>query len=102
MHSQSESATEHLGKPTNNEYAVNAGINLLDAFVVISRQIPIPGVPEAVAIAVTIIKACEVRTSVEVSTPEFIIALGKQRNVGRGKALKNSDSKSDNHSDGKA
>jgi hypothetical protein len=63
MHDQS--ATEQLGKPTNNEYAVEAGITLLDAFVEISKQIPVPGVPEAVAIAVSVIKACEVRTCVK-------------------------------------
>ena len=68
MHSQSESATEHLGKPTNNEYAVDAGITLLDTFVEISTHIPVPGVPEVVAIAVSVIKACEVRTCVKVTT----------------------------------
>jgi hypothetical protein len=62
----------------------------------------VPGVPEVVAIAVSIIKACEVRTSTEVSTTDLIIALGKQRNVGSGQALKNSDSKSDDHSNGRA
>ena len=56
-----------MGKPTNNEYAVEAGITLLDAFVEISKQIPVPGVPEVVAIAVSLIKACEVRTCVKVT-----------------------------------
>ena len=67
MHGQSKSATEHLGKPTNNEYAVEAGITLLDTFVEISKHIPVPGVPEVVSIAVSVIKACEVRTWVKVS-----------------------------------
>jgi hypothetical protein len=95
---------DRLGKPTNSEYAIEAGINLLDTFVEISKQIPVPGVPEVVAIAVSVIRACEVRTCVNLQLllTEFILLIGEQRNVGRSKALTNSHSKSDDDSNGRA
>ena len=49
-----------LGKPTGTEYTVELGITLLDAFVEVSREIPVPGLPDIVKVAVSLVKACQV------------------------------------------
>ena len=87
-------AKTSLGKPTENEYTVELGITLLDAFVEVSREIPVPGLPDIVKVAVSLVKACQVSYYLLKHDSILIqMRLGKPCDVGKGERAEGSNYK---------